>query len=219
MTAAKPVQARPVDDVVESNHRIVNHLSTILALARQEAERLEAGPDTIRRAEAAAAIRNLASKIAAVSTLHRALATNAQGVDVDLAQVLGDTLQALRELYGDRLRVRTSIDFDGEVASRQASVLALALAEIVTNAMKYAHPSGLPVEMTVMGTMASGGRLSLEIADDGVGLPDGFDPERDSGLGMKMVCYMVESVGGHLKTTSDALGLAFSITLPGKPRA
>jgi two-component sensor histidine kinase len=199
---------------MESNHRIGNHLATIVTLAQKEAAKLEAGAAIVRREDAVATIKGLASKVAAVSTLHRALAANARRAEVNLADLLRDTVQPLKELYGDRLRPGISIGAGCVVTSDQAFVLALSFAEIVTNAMKYAHPSGLPVEMSVVGASTASGRITLEISDDGVGLPEGFDPERDSGVGMKMVRYMIKSVDGELGTTSDQLGLTFSITLP-----
>jgi two-component sensor histidine kinase len=203
-----------IDAVTEANHRIGNHLATIVGFAQKEAERLEAGAEIVRREEAVATIRGLAGKIAAVSTLHRALAANPERTDMDLAQVLGETLQPLKQLYGDRLRFAMSIAPGCTVESGQGYVLALAFAEILTNAMKYAHPTGLPVEISVVGAATAGGATTLEIADDGVGLPEGFDPQRDSGVGMKMMRYMIESAGGEVRTTSDELGLSVSITLP-----
>ncbi|MBS0525549.1 MAG: sensor histidine kinase [Proteobacteria bacterium] len=219
MTDTASPQDRPVDAVMESNHRIGNHLATILALAHKEAAKLEAGADMVRREDAVAAIKGLACKVAAVSTLHRALLANGGRAEVDLARLLADTLRPLKELYGDRLRLDMSIGGGCAVTSEQAFVLALTFAEIVTNAVKYAHPSGLPVEMAVVGASTAGGSIKLEISDDGVGLPEGFNPDRDSGVGMKMVRYMIDSVGGELGTSSDELGLAFSITLPAKQSA
>jgi two-component sensor histidine kinase len=201
---------------MESNHRIANQLAMIVTLAQKEAAKFERGADIIRREDALAAIKGLASKVAAISTLHRALAANARTGEVELADVLGDTLHPLKQIYGDRLLVEMSIDDGCAVTSDHAAALALAFAEIVTNAMKYAHPSGVPVEMSVVGAATDCGKIMLEISDDGVGLPEDFDPQRDSGVGMKMVRYMIDAAGGNLATTSNELGLTLSITLPRK---
>ena len=156
-------QQRPIDPVTESNHRIANQLAMIVTLAQKEAAKLERGSHFVPREDAVAAIKALASKVAAISTLHRALAATARRGDVDLARVLEDTLQPLKELYGERLRVEMSIGGGCGVTSDHASALALAFAEIVTNAMKYAHPSGVPVEMSVVGAATSCGKIVLEI--------------------------------------------------------
>jgi two-component sensor histidine kinase len=104
------------------------------------------------------------------------------------------------------------------VEASQASMLLIAFSEIATNAMKHAHPTGLPVELTIAGTATPGGGVQLQIADDGVGFPEGFDEWRDAGLGLRLVRSLVESAGGHLTTNSDPLGLTFSIQLPPQKR-
>jgi len=58
----------------------------------------------------------------------------------------------------------------------------------------------------------------LQIADDGVGFPEGFDEWRDSGIGLGLVRTLVESTGGSMAMESDPLGLTFTITLPMQPR-
>jgi two-component sensor histidine kinase len=204
---------------MESNHRIANQLAMIVTLARKETAKLETGADLVRREDAVAAIKGLACKVAAISRLHRALAAKASRTDVELAAVIGETLDPLKELYGDRLHLDMSVNPRCVVTRDHAFALALAFAEIVTNAMKYAHPTGVPVEMAVVGGTTADGRMVLEISDDGIGLPEGFDPQRDSGVGMKMVRYMIEAAGGELTTTSSDLGLTLSITLPEKRAA
>lgn len=201
---------------MESNHRIANQLATIVTLARKETAKLEKGADLVRREDAVAAIKGLACKVGAISKLHRALAAEVSRGDMELACIIGDTLDPLKELYGDRLHLDMSIGAGCVVTRDHAFALALAFAEIVTNAMKYAHPTGVPVEMAVVGGTTADGKIVLEISDDGVGLPEGFDPQRDSGVGMKMVRYMIDAAGGELTTTSTDLGLTLSIMLPEK---
>ncbi|MGE5151772.1 MAG: sensor histidine kinase [Rhodospirillaceae bacterium] len=207
-------QPRPIDPVTESNHRIANQLAMLVTFAQREAAKLGQRADVVRRDDAVAVIKGLGAKVAAVSTLHRALAANARSGDVDLACVLEQTVQPLKELYGERLRVEMSIAAGCRVTSDHACALALAFAEIVTNAMKYAHPSGVPVEMSVVGAATADGRIVLEISDYGIGLPEDSDPQRDSGVGMKMIRYMIDAACGDLTTTSTELGLTLSITLP-----
>jgi two-component sensor histidine kinase len=41
-------------------------------------------------------------------------------------------------------------------------------------------------------------RLRLTVQDDGPGLPEGFDPEHSSGLGMRVVTSLVQQLEGTL---------------------
>jgi hypothetical protein len=58
----------------------------------------------------------------------------------------------------------------------------LIIGELVTNALKYAHPSGVR-RLIVVGCDTVGETIVVEVADDGVGLPDKFDPRKNAGSG------------------------------------
>jgi len=50
----------------------------------------------------------------------------------------------------------------------------------------------------------------LKVADDGVGLPDGFDPENQDSLGMGLITALVMQINGELKIDGED-GAVFSI--------
>jgi metal-sulfur cluster biosynthetic enzyme len=54
---------------------------------------------------------------------------------------------------------------------------------------------------------------SIDIGDDGIGLPPDFAEWRDAGNGMVSVRYRLQQVGAQLNVTSDDLGLRFQIIL------
>ena len=61
--------------------------------------------------------------------------------------------------------------------TRQVQPITLIICEIMTNAMKYAHPAGVPkVHMKVVCRFPlPDGSLFVSVSDDGVGLPEGFE--------------------------------------------
>ena len=65
--------------------------------------------------------------------------------------------------------------------------------ELITNAVKYAKGK---IAVSLRGT-AKGG-YSLAVADDGPGLPEGFNPAATRGLGMKIISSLVRQIGGSL---------------------
>jgi two-component sensor histidine kinase len=97
---------------------------------------------------------------------------------------------------------------------RHAQPIALILCEIFINAMKYAHPAGVPLNMVVDCEPAADGRLVLSVTDDGVGLPEGFVPEQSSGLGLKVMYRLAAEIGGELQIVSTNLGLCSRLSLP-----
>ncbi|HEX4635766.1 MAG TPA: hypothetical protein VH189_06265, partial [Rhizomicrobium sp.] len=50
--------------------------------------------------------------------------------------------------------------------------------------------------------------------DDGVGLPEGFVPERDGGMGFKIMYRLAKEMGSELRIVSTHLGLSFRLSLP-----
>jgi len=207
--------AVPADLALEANHRIANLLSMLVAVVRRPVGAIEAGPHALPREVVADLLNDMAGKIPSVARLHLMLANRPPPGEVELGTALVSVVEELKTsgIFADRLRVTSSLD-GCRVDATQASMLRMAFCEIATNAIKYAHPTGLPVELTVAGTATPSGGVQLEIADDGVGFPEGFDEWRDAGIGLKLVRTLVEGSGGCVSMKSDLLGLTFSIGLP-----
>jgi two-component sensor histidine kinase len=65
---------------------------------------------------------------------------------------------------------------------------------------------------------APGERLLVIVADDGVGLPDGFDPATGGGLGLQIVRTLVEGeLGGSLQLARADPGTVVALDLPLRP--
>jgi two-component sensor histidine kinase len=218
-TRLGPPPVLPLDLALEANHRVANHLSMLVALVRRPLAAIEAGPETMPRELVADLLTDMAGKILSVARLHLMLARRPAPGEVELSTVLASVMTELQAsgLCADRLHVTTSLE-GCHVDATQASMLMMALSEIATNAIKYAHPTGLPVELTIAGAELPGGGLQLQIGDDGVGFPEGFDERRDAGIGLRLVRTLVECAGGNVAIKSDPLGLTFKITLPARPR-
>ena len=65
--------------------------------------------------------------------------------------------------------------------------LGFIVVELVTNAVKYAHPTGVAGEIRCDVSSAPDGRITVEVSDDVVGLPEGMDPMKASSLGLRVV--------------------------------
>lgn len=78
------------------------------------------------------------------------------------------------------------------VPSRQATILALALNEIVSNAFKHSF-AGRKEGCLLVGAAQHGGSITLSVADDGPGLSEGVDPETTEGMGLSLVRTLVRA--------------------------
>jgi two-component sensor histidine kinase len=93
--------------------------------------------------------------------------------------------------------------------------LALIVNELVTNAVKYAYPSGTHGPIRVQFRSEPDGSFEVHVADDGVGLPPGFDPAATRSLGMRMVHALLGQVEAELSCVSDSGGTKFTISAAG----
>ena len=92
--------------------------------------------------------------------------------------------------------------------------VALIVGEIIMNAIKHAHPTGLPVEISIVCARNAQGRIAVEIGDDGVGLPESFDTRRDGGTGFRLIRQLAGAIYADLEIDSDSLGTRFCLVLP-----
>jgi len=56
--------------------------------------------------------------------------------------------------------------------------------------------------------------LFVEVADDGIGLPDGFDIAVDGGIGAKTIRLLARQIGADIEFDSSGIGVEFALRLP-----
>ena len=192
----------------EADHRIANSLAAISGLVRVRAR---AAGDV---ADPKAFLLEIADRIDTVGKLHRLLAYSNSG-NVRLDQYL----QEICDRLGSALATNTpvySVDCSPEhiVPFNVALPLGLITAELFSNSLKYAHPAGLPVKISVCFSRAATDEFILSYEDDGVGFPEGFDLSHDGHLGMRVIRSLSEQLGGTHTWLSDPLGVQFEMRLP-----
>lgn len=150
----------------ELQHRVKNNLQLITALIRLEARSAAEGE--------LVALSRLASRIDALTMLYRVLSAENAGVLVDFGQYLADIVDAVTKAHAP-----PGIEFDVQVGYCPLSVnlampAGLLVNEMLTNALKYAFV-GRSVGKVRLHCKLEGGRVSVVVADDGVGLDEGQD--------------------------------------------
>jgi two-component sensor histidine kinase len=101
----------------------------------------------------------------------------------------------------------------GSLSADLATPLAMAVSELLHNAVEHAHPSEVTVELErVMSSAADA--LVMTVSDNGVGLPADFD-EAATGLGLSIVQSLVSGdLHGTCEIGSSAAGTAVVVTVP-----
>ena len=88
-----------------------------------------------------------------------------------------------------------------DIPTAFAIPLAFILNELITNSAKYAK-SNITVRLETSPNIGH----SLSVSDDGPGLPQGFDPARSKGIGMKIIATLVKQIGGTLRISPGDQG-------------
>ena len=180
----------------EIHHRVKNNLQTVASLLRVQARRA-------RSEEAKEVLGQAMRRVAAIAVVHDTLSTGlSQIVDFDVVfdRVLGLAAE-VASLHGTTVHPHKEGKF-GELPSDYATPLALALTEIVTNAVEHGL-AGREGSVYITANRTDE-RLKVDVVDTGTGLPGGTVGD---GLGTQIVRTLIEGeLGGSITWGPDAGG-------------
>jgi PAS domain S-box-containing protein len=91
----------------------------------------------------------------------------------------------------------------------------LILTELVSNALKHAFPPGKEGEIHIVIFSHAPGMLTLEVRDNGVGLPEDIDFQETRSLGLQLVRLLTKQVHGTLEVKGKE-GTTVIVTFPYK---
>jgi two-component sensor histidine kinase len=199
----------------EIHHRVKNNLQTVAALLRMQARR--SGDPSVRQA-----LSESVRRVASIAMVHETLSTSPDD-RVDLDQIVDRLVPMISDVAAaeSSARVRRTGTF-GILGAELATPLVMVLAEVVQNALQHAfvpESAGGQVTITVE---RSAKELDIVVADDGIGLPEGFSVENASGLGLQIVRTLIEAelLGSIcMGQRPDASGTSVHIVVPLRGRS
>lgn len=212
--AARPALAFSQPDLSAAvNHHIANNLALLASLVRMQASSI--GTRAMQGDEVRSVLEQLGGQIDTVARLHRLLSATGFDGMIDLGGYLRDVSTAAVSALCPGGQTELHIDCDDRclLPPREVLPLGLIVVELVTNAVKYAHPSKVPGRIAI-GCRRADATVIVQVADDGVGLPEGLDPIKDGHLGMRLIRLLAAQVGAQISFASSELGLSFVLRMP-----
>lgn len=187
----------------EVHHRVKNNLQIISSLLNLQEDELE-DELTERR------FRESRNRIRSMALIHELLYRSADLSRIDFAEYLEQLVHHVVRSYGPAGQaVRPRLSIEPEPMSLDCAIpCGLIVTELVANAVEHAFPGrsgSVAVEFRT-----ENGRHRLSVADDGVGMPPGVDPESSESLGLRLVAALARQLGGELEVAVDG-GTRFSI--------
>jgi two-component sensor histidine kinase len=215
-TESRSNRSNVIDLAKEANHRISNHLTLIASMVQVQASSVSRGPEMLSRLEVRSLLRETAGKISSVAHLHRKLAEQEQSDRIEIGGYLIESCAILVSSLALKERVGfvQQIESNCYVSPQQAQAIGLIVSEVMMNAVKHAHPTGIPVQMRLACRHLGKAGLEIEIEDDGIGLPEDFDCKSGGGVGFTLIRSLASTLNAVLTVESDSLGTSFRMTVP-----
>ncbi len=191
----------------EVNHRVKNSLQLVASLFGLQRAHIK-DPEARRQFDEAG------RRINTVAQIHQRLYQ-----DENVDRVAVDRF--LHELCGELSSV---MDGNGKVdlvceaspchlPTDQIIPVALIVNELITNAFKYSYPGdgGGTIRVDCHLEFKT---LVLSVSDDGIKLPEDFEPAKSRGLGMKMIGALSKQLRATLQVAQDSGSKSFILRMP-----
>jgi two-component sensor histidine kinase len=193
----------------EVNHRVKNSLQVVSAMLEIQAHSV-GDPALSER------LNQASSRVNAVGRAYERLAYNADYENIDLVEYL-------RQIIGDLQPTVApcKIEFDApeeiQFAADRAILVGLIMNELVSNAGKYAYPDCPGGLIWVRLVQPDDKSILVSVRDEGAGLPLGFDPMANKGLGTRLVNALSKQLGAELTRPMSPIGTDCELLVPLKP--
>lgn len=194
----------------EANHRMKNVLQTVESLLSLQAATQPEG-------SARAVLREATQRVRTVQILYNRL-SGGDGPDdsaLSLDVYLNAIVESLAEVYRLDPPVRWSVNVEAiAMAAERLSSVGLILNEVVSNALVHGFTThSLDPPTIEISALRRESDLELRVADNGVGIPQDFEPGESAGLGTTIVQLLTERLGGTL-TYENRDGTTVTVSIP-----
>ncbi len=192
----------------ELNHRVKNNLQTIASILSLQLRRTKAPAVAYLLTESV-------NRIHGIAATHDLLSRDDVGIATveEIAHKIAEIASANLAAPGFHLRLNVLPARFG-IPSRQATILALVLNELVANIFKHAFVERNSGSI-IIGASQEGSTITLFVADDGPGLPAGFDVETSEGVGLSLIRTLVRTdLGGMFRLRRGELPLEAAALQP-----
>ncbi|MCX6285677.1 MAG: PAS domain-containing protein [Bacteroidetes bacterium] len=190
----------------EIHHRVKNNLAIVISLLGMQGKK-NPDPDFQRL------IRDIELRIRSMALIHEHLYRSENLDKVPLSNYIHSLVSIISGTFSGH-KIRLEMQLEDILANIETALpLGLITNELLTNSYKYAFPGNKEGIVTLKLEKYNSTGFKLEISDNGVGLPAGFDLQSQESLGMFIIKLLVEQLDGSITITSNE-GVSASIIVP-----
>ncbi len=198
----------------EVHHRVKNNLQAIIYLMDEQAI-------LVRDPQLTAALREVQGQARVMVLVYEQLYQSDNLARVDMHAYLGQLVGYVAQSFGEGRRVSVAVQAaDVTLDVAEAMPCGLIINELLTNIYKYAGGApGQPFRQAQVLLQKTGEAYTLEVRDDGPGLPAAFDWQTARSLGLKLVrLWATHQLGGTLELAPGP-GTAWKIIFTARRKA
>ena len=190
----------------EIHHRVKNNLQIISGLLTLQSRQIE-------NPEAQEAVREGRNRVKSIALIHQKLYQQDNLTGVVMKEYLDDLVNSIQQTFKDR---ETTIKAVIECGNLNLDVdtaipLGLIINELITNCYKYAF-AGRSSGLVTIRLEEEEKKLVLEVRDDGIGLPAGFDRNNTRSFGMKLIHSLATKLEATVAAFTDN-GTVFKLSI------
>ena len=193
--------------IQEVHHRVKNNLQTIAAMLRMQARRA-------KNQETLQTLNEAVTRILSIAVIHEFLSLE-ETQSINMREVCQRLINQNQQVMTSGKQITFSVEGPAVyLPSQQATACTLAVNELLQNAVE--HGFGAQERGQIQLILAeSDESVRLEICDDGTPLPEDFNLDIPSSLGLQIVRALVQDdLHGWLKLEDSAYGVRAVIEFP-----
>tara|TARA_Y100000589_G_scaffold328484_1_gene372693 strand:- start:824 stop:3811 length:2988 start_codon:yes stop_codon:yes gene_type:complete len=184
----------------EVHHRVKNNLQVISSLMNLQRS-FVSDPSLVHVLEESQ------SRISTMSYIHESLYRNADFSSISFSEYLDRLSKNLVNSYSTpdcKVHYKPNLD-EVKLPLDQAIPCGLIVNELVSNVLKYAFKGRVEGDFYLR-VQEKRGRVEIEVADNGVGLPKNFEEKKSDSLGIYLIYALIEQLGGEIIIESTNQG-------------
>jgi len=177
----------------EIHHRVKNNLQIIDSLIGIQSDRISGST-------AVTALKDSQNRVRSIAKIHQILYESQDFSEVDFSSVLTSLVDNLTQSYGiDASKISIKLDATDILLPIDRGIpLGLIVNELVTNVFKHGFPDNKRGEIKIVLRELENNKISLEVEDNGIGIPEDSSILECDSLGLHLVETLVEQLDGEI---------------------
>jgi PAS domain S-box-containing protein len=190
----------------EVHHRVKNNLQVISSILNLQSSYVT-DPKTLE------ILQESQNRIKSMSFIHETLYRTIDFSSIDFSEYMRTLSNNLIQSYRlEDCQVHFTTDLDPlTIHIDQAIPCGLIVNELISNALKYAFKGRKEGDLH-LSLKRNNKTVVMRVADNGVGLPEGFNYEKTDSLGVQLVYTLTEQIDGSIAVNTASTGTEFLIT-------